>query len=403
MALNPGDLMFVGFDADNNDVAMVATTDIAAGEVIYFTDDEWDGTDFNGSEQLIEYTVPVGGIPAGTVITIDMTTGPASATIDFGGTVNYIQGGGQLAGNNEMFWAVQGTIDGNGDLIPSGFISVIGNEADGNHNRTPDLTGTGLTTSNGAIIIDGDEDYMEFTGDTGLSDPSTQQEIIDAISDLTNWTTDDGGGNNNPNGTGFDLDFPTVVCFVAGTRIGTPNGDCLVQDLKVGDLVITLDNGLQEIRWIGRKKITGARMQAYPHLRPILIRKDAFGLNCPNADLYISPQHRMLLGGHRVNLLTGHDQALAPAKSLVNDTSIIQINGNCDTEYIHILFEKHELVMANGTASESFYPADIAIGTMDTKTRMELFEIFPELAVQPNNLGNLARPLVKTYEGRLMM
>jgi len=406
MALNPGDLMFVGWDTDNNDAAMLATTDIAAGEIIYFTDDEWDGTQFIGNEQLIEWVVPAGGIEAGTVITVDMTRTPSGADVIVGGassgTTDYIRGDGSLAGANEMFWAVQGTVDANDDLTPTNFIGVIGNETTGPDTQTPNLTGTGLTTSNGAIIIDGDNDYMEFAADDSLPDPATQQELIDAISNTSDWVLGNGAGNNNPNSTGFALTFPDVICFVAGTKIATPLGDVNVENLRVGDLVITKDNGLQAIRWIGHKEITGARLFAYPHLRPILIRKDAFGLGLPSQDLYVSPQHRMLLTGHKVRLMTGYSETLSAAKDLINGTSIIQQQSTVETTYYHILFDQHELVTANGALSESFYPGQFSLKTMDNKCQAELFEIFPELAVQPDNFGKSARPLSTPMETRLM-
>lgn len=107
MALNPGDLLFVGWDSDNDDISFITTTDIAAGEIIYFTDDEWNGSSFFGSEQLMEWTVPVGGISAGTVVTIDMDDPSNTASIDAGGALDYIRGGYQIAQVNEMFWAFQ--------------------------------------------------------------------------------------------------------------------------------------------------------------------------------------------------------------------------------------------------------------------------------------------------------
>ena len=407
MALNPGDLLFVGWDSENNDAAMLATTDIAEGEIIYFTDDEWDGTQFVGNEQLIEWEVPTGGIPAGTVITVDMFRNPDGANVTVGGansgTTDYIRGGGSLAGANEMFWAVQGTVDANDDLTPTNFIGVIGNEADGNNLQTPNLTGTDLTTSNGAIIIDGDNDYMEFTADGGLPDPATQQELIDAISNISDWTVANGGGNNNPNGTGFDLTFPKVVCFTKGTMITTPLGNVKIEDLRIGDLVITKDNGLQAIRWIGHKKITGARLYAYPHLRPILIRKNALGIGYPNKDLYVSPQHRMFMNNPRSRLITGHFEVLAAAKDLMNGSSITQISQDDEVEYIHMLFDRHELITANGALSESFYPGGFSINTMENKARAELFEIFPELSTSPNAFGPSARPLIKTAEARAFL
>ena len=208
--LDPGDIMFVGWDSDNEDVAFVTTTDLAPGEVIYFTDDEWDGSRFDGGEQLIEWVVPEGGVEAGAVVTIDMTTRPGNAQFDIGGDVDYIRGGGALAQGNEMMWAFQGTRDGDA-VTPENFVAVIGNEADGRYTHSPELSETGLSASNGAIIIDGDEDFMQVNVSDVLGDSVSREDLIEAISDLANWTTFDGRGNNNPNGTGFDVDIPDIL------------------------------------------------------------------------------------------------------------------------------------------------------------------------------------------------
>ncbi|GLQ34935.1 hypothetical protein GCM10007939_12180 [Amylibacter marinus] len=399
--LAPGDLMFVGFDSDNNDAAMLATTHIAAGEVIYFTDNEWDGTEFVGNEQLMEWVVPAGGIPAGTVITIDMATSPGSATIDAGGTFNYLGGGGSLAGSNEMLWIVQGTVDGNGDLIPDNFVGVIGNEDNNNHIQSPDLSGTGLTESTGAVIIDGDNDYMEFTGDVDLPDPVTPAELIAAISDTDNWSLGNGGGNNNPNGSGFDVNLPTVICFTKGTLIRTPHGNRKIEDLCVGDQVITHDNGVQHIRWIGRRLLKGKFLHQHPHLTPITLRKHALGENCPSRDITVSPQHRMLMRGVQAQLLFGTGEVLAAAKGLVNGQSIVQ-EPAADVEYIHILFDQHELLYANGCVSESFFPADHALFSMEAAARSEILELFPELRVAPDGFGPAARLCLRPFEASLI-
>ena len=145
MALDAGDIVFLGFDADNNDVVFITTTTIAAGEVIYFTDTEWTGDQFNPGEQLIRWTVPT-DIAAGELITIDMVarsnpdgpdavfyegTAPGNPGEELAG-VEYLRGGGGLARNNEQFWAVQGDYDAStGQLTPmstgntNGFVSVI--------------------------------------------------------------------------------------------------------------------------------------------------------------------------------------------------------------------------------------------------------------------------------------
>lgn len=387
MALNPGDLLFVGWDADSDDIAFVATTDLAGGEVIYFTDDEWDGTSFNGTEQYMEWTVPAGGIPAGTVITIDMDTGTDSATIDAGGAFDYMQGNGNLQGRNEMFWAFQGTRTGD-TAVPTNFIAVIGNEDNNNDNQSPNLTNTGLTTTNGALIIDGDEDYMEFTGDVDLPDPVIRDDLIAAILDEDNWSTADGGGNSNPNpGGGFDVNIPDIVCFAAGTLIATPSGPRPVETLRPGDLVDTLDGGALPLSWCGRQRVPGIGRFA-----PILFRAGAIG----NArDLRVSPQHRMLMRGWKAELMFGEAEVLVPAKALVNCVTILSA-AVASVEYVHIMFGSHQIVFAEGAASESFFPGAQAMSALDRKVRDELFDLFPDLRETAAAYGPLARPALST-------
>ncbi|MEO1491042.1 MAG: Hint domain-containing protein [Pseudomonadota bacterium] len=398
MALEPGDLLFVGWDADNEDISFVTTRNITEGEVIYFTDDEWNGTQFNTNEQLIEWIVPAGGIPLGTVVTIDMVPagGNSSASIDVGGDVDYIRGGGQLAVSNEMFWAFQGDRVGN-TVTPTNFIGVIANEAQGNNNQSPNLSGTGLTPTNGAIIIDGDEDYMEFV----LDDPevyNNRDELIAAVSDLSNWDTADGTGNNNPNGTGFDLAFDNFFCFTPGTRIRAPGGPRLIETLSPGDLVCTRDHGPQEIRYIARRRLGAMDLARSPTLRPIIIEAGAMGDGLPKRRLTVSRQHRMVVSGWRMALMFDEYEMLAPAISLVNDHSV-RIDHRCqEVEYIHLLFDRHEIIFAEGAATESFHPGETAKNAFDAATRTEVLQIFPWL--ERESYGPVALPTLRPFEGQ---
>lgn len=196
-------------------------------------------------------------------------------------------------------------------------------------------------------------------------------------------------------------DIPSaVICFTPGTGIATPRGEVAVEHLRVGDVVITADNGLQAIRWIGRKPMTGARFMAFPNLRPIRIRKDAFGPGQPARDMWVSPQHRMLVRSERATLNYGDPEVLAPAKGLLNDRSVTVDYGIRQTEYIHILFDRHELVFANGTPTESFHPGETGLSAVEETARAELFEIFPELAQRPADYGPSARRGLRVQEAR---
>lgn len=382
MALSVGDLLFVGWDSDNDDISFIATTDIAAGEVIYFTDNEWTGTDFNNfNEGLIEWTVPVGGVSAGTVIDLEFspTGGGGTATVS-AGTLAVVDGVPNIAGSNEMFWAFQGTPEVSGGFTDTNFIAVIANEVTGNAGNSPNLTGTGLTTSNGAVIIDGDNDYMEWTGDGALSDPVIRQDLIDSILNTGNWTTADSGGNSNPNGTGFDIDTQTVVCFARGTHIQTAqSGKMNVEDLCTGMPICTYGHNKERIRWIGRRKFNQTELTMNPKLRPIRIVAGALGSGLPKRDLLVSRQHRMLVSSKIAARIFGTKEVLIPAIKLIELPGIYIDDRVDEVEYFHVLFDKHEVIFAEGAPTESLYTGPGALNAISSEAKDEILEIFPEL------------------------
>ena len=86
-----------------------------------------------------------------------------------------------------------------------------------------------------------------------------------------------------------------VACFVQGTLIATPRGEKPIEYLKPGDQVITRDNGVQDIRWIGSRHIGWKTLSANPHLKPVVIRWGALDWGAPAHDLFVSPNHRILV------------------------------------------------------------------------------------------------------------
>src|SRR5690606_22901210 len=113
-----------------------------------------------------------------------------------------------------------------------------------------------------------------------------------------------------------------VPCFTPGTSIATPAGERLVEDLKVGDRIITRDNGLQEIRWIGRKTLDWKVLNANPHLKPVLIRQGSLGHGLPERDLMVSPNHRVLVANDRTSLYFEEHEVLVSAKHLLNHREV---------------------------------------------------------------------------------
>lgn len=178
-----------------------------------------------------------------------------------------------------------------------------------------------------------------------------------------------------------------TVCFTRGTKIATPDGPCLVEDLREGDLISTKDNGSQPLLWIGGRRISGARLQALPHLRPIRLRAQALGEGEPDADLVVSPDHRILLKGRMSEALFNTDEVLIAAKDLVNDGTITVDHRLRNVSYIHLMLPAHQIVWANGIETESFNPATALLSEVDPQQLQRLYACMPELARDPSRYG----------------
>ncbi len=189
-------------------------------------------------------------------------------------------------------------------------------------------------------------------------------------------------------------------CFTSGTLIATPGGARPVEHLAVGDRVQTRDNGSQTIRWIGQNSISGLDIAASPHLRPVLIRRGALGEGVPEQDMLVSPNHRMLVASDRTALYFREREVLAAAKHLVNNQGIQELI-TMATTYVHFMFDRHELVSANGAWSESFQPADRSLKGLGNAQRNEILELFPSLASVSGIDGYLsARRILSRREAR---
>lgn len=189
--------------------------------------------------------------------------------------------------------------------------------------------------------------------------------------------------------SGHNDAFP---CFVRGTMIQTPSGQRPVEALKVGDLVTTATGGAKPIRWIGARWL-GARVMAdQPSMRPVRIAAGALGAGLPMRDLVVSPQHRMAI---RSDAAQGGAQVLVAAKHLTGAPGISICDDCSGVEYIHFMFDQHEIVLAEGALSESLYAGVQAINMLPADSRREILTLFPQLAQ-----GALPTPAGQFLTGR---
>ncbi|UWR02641.1 Hint domain-containing protein [Ruegeria conchae] len=196
--------------------------------------------------------------------------------------------------------------------------------------------------------------------------------------------------------------LPSFVCFTSGSYILTPSGRRLIEEIKVGDQVIVADGTSRAVRWVGRRWLSEADLHQTPKHCPIRISAGSLGPQTPSRDLLLSPQHRVVVSSPAMELHHSHSMMLATAKSLVNGKTINQLPPEGGVEYIHILFDQHELVNVEGLWSESFYPGDHTLDVMSVAVKEELFDLFPELQSGARGYGDTVLPVLRSFEVQIL-
>ncbi|GAA4229138.1 hypothetical protein GGQ68_001343 [Sagittula marina] len=306
--------------------------------------------------------------------------GQGSDTLNGGAGVDSISGG---EGRDVI--VVDSAAHGAGDVVDGGsggFVDTAdpSDPANGDYDIL-DLTGVGMRGEDWRIV-------NQVTDSNGNGLDGTV-EFLDSAGEVT--------------GTMDFFEIEEIVpCFTPGTLIATPSGEKLVEDLEVGDRVITRDNGMQEIKWVGRKDLTGHDLARKPHLNPVLIKQGALGNGLPEHDMLVSPNHRVLVANDKTALYFEEREVLVAAKHLVDLDGVEEVETG-SVSYIHIMFEQHEVVLSNGSWTESFQPGDYSLKGIGTAQRQEILELFPELAEADGLQGYAAaRRSLKRHEAALL-
>ncbi|WP_372624056.1 Hint domain-containing protein [Falsiroseomonas sp.] len=243
-----------------------------------------------------------------------MSGGAGADTLDAGAGADTLAGGGSDSlvggGDNDLF-----VVGGANNTIVGG---------DGTDTATFTNAGTyTVTGASGDFTITGAEGSNTFTGMEFLRTNTGDVELTE--------------------GTFF-------VCFAAGTRILTAQGEVEVERLQAGDLVATVSGRgapMQPVLWVGRRRVVLAGHPNAEELAPVRIRAGALGGNAPHRDLLVSPDHCLYLNG-----------ALVPARLLVNGTSITAERGMAEVTWYHVELESHDVLLAEGAAAESWLDCD---------------------------------------------
>ena len=141
------------------------------------------------------------------------------------------------------------------------------------------------------------------------------------------------------------IQSPALACFAAGSLVSTPTGNRPVETMRIGDRVTTADGREVPVKWIGRQTVS-ARFGPAERLGLVRFSAGSLGEGLPHTDLTVTADHGMLVEG-----------VICHAGALLNGVTITRVPlaemGETCTVY-HIETEEHEIILANGAASETF-------------------------------------------------
>jgi hypothetical protein len=291
--------------------------------------------------------------------------------------------------------SVQGLVTANDDFVTvtqngSTTVNLVANDTG------PGQSQLFITHINGQAVQAGDTITLN-TGQT-ITINADGTVTIGADGDIEtvnfSYTVATGGGNSQITDTAF-VTIDTVPCFVAGALIRTEDGPLPVERLEVGQRVWTRDDGLQPVRWIGRRQV-----RAEGPMAPVRIAADTFGTH---EEVMVSPLHRILVRNGHAELLFGTDEVLAAARDLIDGRAVRQVAGGT-VDYVHLMFDRHQVIWSNGLMSESFLPGPQTAHCFEAETLAEIVAIFPELdPVTGMGYGPAARPTLRSFEARLLV
>jgi hypothetical protein len=189
------------------------------------------------------------------------------------------------------------------------------------------------------------------------------------------------------------VDYATPICFAAGTQIAVPGGAVPVEGLAAGDMVLTRGHGALPLQWAGAR-----RVPALGRFAPVVFAPGVLG----NARaLTVSRQHRLRLSGWRAELMFGEPAVLIPAVHFLGRPGVSIAEGGW-VSYHHLLFDTHQIVLAEGVEAESYHPSADNLAGLSAEGRAEVLALFPELAAD-GGYGPVIHPPLTAREARALL
>lgn len=271
-------------------------------------------------------------------------TGSGSAIITQGGTL-------QLNTPFNQNVAFQGP----GALVislPPYFGTITGFGLNKGAGNSIDLAGLAFN-SNGQAVLNSSTDVLTVTEDSQTYTLQFDSSISGDVFHLASY--------NNGSGTQITAAPP---CYCSGTQILTEYGEVAVENLSVGDHVVTARGERRPIVWIGHRTLDLGRHRYPLEVFPVRVRKNAFGDGMPRRDLWLSPRHAVFVDG-----------VLIPVIQLANGATITQERVD-HVGYWHVELESHDILLAEGLPAESFLDCGSRSGFANDDGCVELHPTF---------------------------
>jgi len=184
-----------------------------------------------------------------------------------------------------------------------------------------------------------------------------------------------GSGSQPP----FDETLLIPYCLTQGTLVMTDMGAKPAETLVPGDRVTRASGGSAVLRRVLTSRVSCDDISQNAKLSPIRITAGALGCGLPTRDLLVSRQHRMLVSSRIAERMFGTYEVLVAAIKLTDLPGIDVDTDVSDVTYIHLVFDRHEVILAEGAPTESLFMGLEAVKQIPEDAREEMFMLFPEL------------------------
>ncbi|MEX0304925.1 MAG: Hint domain-containing protein, partial [Leisingera sp.] len=311
---------------------------------------------------------------------VEIDAGAGDDTVTFGAGNDSITSG---SGYDELILTSSGGIDTVSDF------SIADDDSDGFFNDQLDVSAlTGGTGPSGAIRAWDVSVTDDGSGNALLSFPSGEKLVLEGVAP-------------SQISTAPQLYSAGIPCFTPEVMLATRRGAVPAGQIQLGDLLQTADNGFQPVIWVGKRTLSPAELAQSPHLLPYCLRPG--GLLSPERPMLISPQHRLLVGRKAFGREARFGESFLPARLLAEADQACrqQVAADGPVTYVHLMTERHEVIFAEGIATETFWPGPEAIRGLTIEDTRELFGLFPELAAVHGLAGENGRVHVRRTYGDL--